>query len=93
MGFTVIKVIDGDTFEVSPHWNWNDQTGRVVTANGYYAPKWGEPGYQAAKDKITNLILNKEIELTKPVKLTCGQLLCVVEYNGKNLADYFSEYK
>jgi hypothetical protein len=93
MSFTVIKVIDGDTFEVSPHWNWNDQTGRVVIAHGYTAAKRGEPGYQSAKDKITDLILNKEVELTRPVKLTCNMLLCVVEYNGKNLADYFPEYK
>jgi endonuclease YncB( thermonuclease family) len=93
MGFTVIKVIDGDTFEVSPHWNWSNQTGRGVIAMGYNAPKQNEPGYQSAKDKITDLILNKEIELTRPVKLTCGMLLCVVEYNGTNLADYFPEYK
>lgn len=25
MSFTVTKVIDSDTFEVSPNWKWNEQ--------------------------------------------------------------------
>lgn len=50
-------------------------------------------GYQAAKDKLTNLIFNKEVELKNPVKVTYGRLLCDVEHNGVNLADYFPEYQ
>ena len=86
-------MIDGDTFEVSPNWKWNNETGSVVRANGYNTPEEGEPGYQAAKDKLTDLILNKQVELLRAIKLTYGRLLCDVEYNGKNLADYFPEYQ
>lgn len=93
MSFTVIEVIDGDTFEVSLNWKWNDQTGSVVRADGYDTPEQGEPGYQTAKEKLKNLILNKEAELKNPIRITYGRLLCNVYYNGKNLADYFPEYQ
>lgn len=89
MSFTVTKVIDGDTFEVSPNWKWNNQSGNVVRPTGYNSPEEGQIGYQAAKDKLAGLILNKEVELKSVVKLTYGRLLCKVEYNGVNLADYF----
>lgn len=92
MSFKVTKVIDGDTIEVSPNWKWNDQEGNVVRANGYNTPEQGQPGYQAAKDKLTNLILGKEVELKNAIRITYGRLLCDVYYNGKNLADYFPEY-
>lgn len=93
MNFTVRRVIDGDTFEVSPNWKWNEQTEHVVRANGYDTPEEGQPGYQEAKDRLTNLILGKEVELKDPIRITYGRLLCDVYYNGTNLADYFPEYK
>ena len=93
MSFKVTKVIDGDTIEVSPNWKWNDKEENVVRANGYNTPEQGQPGYQAAKDKLANLILGKEVELKNPIRITYNRLLCDVYYNGKNLADYFSEYQ
>lgn len=93
MSFTVIKIIDGDSFEVSPNWKWNDQTGGVIRAYGYDTPEEGEPGYQTAKNKLTDLIFNKEVELKNPVRITYGRLLCNIYYNDKNIADYFSEYQ
>ncbi len=93
MGFKVTKVIDGDTFEVSSGWKWNNESGTVVRPNGYNTPEEGKQGYDAAKDKLSNLILNKEVELVKAIKVTYERLLCDVEYNGKNLADYFPEYQ
>lgn len=93
MSFKVVKVIDGDTFEVSPNWKWNNQGGNIVRANGYNAPEQGQPGYQVAKDKLTRLILGKEVELKNPIKITYGRLLCDIYYQGKNLANYFPEYQ
>ena len=61
MSYTVIKVIDGDTFEVSSNWKWNDQTGSIVRVSGYDTPEEDEPGYRTAKEKLTKLILNKEV--------------------------------
>jgi len=93
MRFEVTSVIDGDTFEVSPNWKWNNQEGNVVRPTGYNTPEEGESGYQAAKDKLTKLILGEEVELKNAIKITYGRLLCDVYYKGKNLADYFPEYK
>lgn len=93
MSFKVTRVIDGDTFEVSPRWNWNNQTGDTVRANGYDAPERGQPGYQEAKEKLERLILNKSVELKNPIKITYGRLLCDVYIGGRNLADFFPEYQ
>ncbi len=93
MCFTVTSVIDGNTFEVSPNWNWNDRTGSIVRANGYDAPALGEPGYQAAKNKMAELVLNGQVKLTKMLGFSSDRLLCDVEYNSLNLADYFYEYR
>ena len=93
MSFRVTKIVDGDTFEVSPNWKWNGQEGNVVRANGYDTPEEGSVGYEAAKEKLRRLIFGKDVELKNPIKITYGRLLCDVYYNGKNLADYFPEYK
>ena len=93
MSFRVTRVIDGDTFEVSSKWEWNDQTGNVVRVNGYDTPEKGESEHQSTKDKLENLILNKDVELKNPIRITYGRLLCDVYYNGKNIADYFPEYQ
>lgn len=93
MSYTAIKVIDGDTFEVSTNWKWNDQTGSIVRVSGYDTPEEGEPRYQTAKNNLIDLILNKEVELKNPVRITYGRLLCNVYYNDKNIADCFPEYQ
>jgi len=92
MSFKVIKAIDGDTIEVTPTWNWDNQNGSIVRPEGYDTPELGQPGYQAAKDKLASLVLGKYVELKNAVKITHGRLLCEVYYNGRNLADYFAEY-
>ena len=89
MTHTVIKIIDGDTFEVYPNWTWNGREGSVVRPRGYDTPERDEAGYQEAKDKLSNLILDKEVELKNPVGLTYDRLLCDVYYDGRDLADYF----
>jgi len=51
--FTVSAIIDGDTFEVSPQWKWNGETGTRVRPTGYDAPELHSYGGQAAKDKLS----------------------------------------
>lgn len=91
--FTVDSVIDGDTFTVKGGWKWNDQTGEAVRPTGYDTPEKGQPGYEEATKKLTNLILGKQVQLGKAVNLDHGRLVCDVFFNGKNLADYFPEYQ
>ena len=90
--FTVTAVIDGDTFEV-PSWKWDGQSGSRVRPTGYDAPELYEQGGQAAKLKLTGLILNQQVELRSAYKVDRGRLVCDVYCRGKYLADYFPEYK
>jgi micrococcal nuclease len=93
MSHRVVTVIDGDTFTVSPKWFYNGQSGDTVRANGYNTPEKGKPGYDAAKQKLKNLIEGKQVDLRNKITFTYGRLLCDVYYNGKNLKDYFPEYQ
>ncbi|MFH2063894.1 MAG: thermonuclease family protein [Pseudomonadota bacterium] len=91
--FTVTSVIDGDTFDVSPNWKWNNQTGARVRPAGYNTPELHTPGGQAAKAKLERLIHGKQVELGTAYKIDRGRLVCEVYINNKNLADYFPECK
>ena len=91
--FKVISIIDGDTFEVSPQWKWNGQTGTRVRPTGYNAPELHTYGGQAAKEKLSRLILGEEVDLRAAHKVDRGRLVCDVYYKGQYLADYFPEYQ
>ena len=92
--FTVNEVIDGDTFKVKNGWKWNEKKGDTVRPTGYDTPEKGESGYEQAKQKLKDLILGKTVDI-KRAKIVdqWGRLVADVYYNGKNLADYFPEYK
>ena len=92
MKFKVNKIIDGDTFEVSPSWEWGEQSGNLVKIYGYTIPETEVSGTVPVQEKLESLILNKEVELKNPIRITYGRLLCKVHYEGKNIADNFPEY-
>ena len=89
MAFKVTSIIDGDTFKVSPKWTWNGQEGDTVRANGYNTPEQGQPGYQAAKEKLERLILGKYVELKNSIKISYGRLLCDVYIRRKKFSRLF----
>lgn len=89
--FTVTNIIDGDTFDVSPQWKWNGETGGRIRPAGYDAPELNAYGGQAAKDKLSRLIKGKAVDLQTAHKIDRGRLVCEVYFGGKNLADYFPE--
>jgi endonuclease YncB( thermonuclease family) len=91
--FRVTNVIDGDTFEVSPQWRWNGDTGSRVWLTGYDAPELHQPGGQAARDKLSRLILGQSVDLHSAYRIDRGRVVCDVYFGGKNLADYFPEYR
>jgi len=93
LAFKVTNVIDGNTLEVSPPWKWNDQSGIRVKAAGYTTPEEGQIGHQVAKKRLRTLLSGKETELKNFVDIDYDRLVCNVYFNGKNLADYFPEYK
>ncbi len=90
--FTVTSIIDGDTFDVSPQWKWNGEMGARVRPTGYDAPELYAYGGQAAKDKLSRLLLGGEVELRTAHKVDRGRLVCDVYFRNRSLADYFLEY-
>ena len=92
--FTVSEVIDGDTFKVKNGWKWENKTGDTVRPTGYNTPEENERGYEEAKQKLKRLILNEKVEIKNPQTIDdWGRVVADVYYKGRNLADYFSEYK
>jgi len=92
--FTVSEIIDGDTFKVQGGWKWNEKKGDTVRPTGYNTPERGEPGYEKAKQKLKDLIMENIVDI-RNAKIVdeWGRLVADVYYNERNLADYFSEYK
>ena len=90
--FAVVAVIDGNTLDVSPAWELEDRTGNRVQVTGYDAPKTGSGG-MAAGQKLSVLVQNKRVELGSPRGVERGRLVCEVYFQGRNLADYFPEYR
>ena len=91
--FKVIKVIDGDTFDVRPQWKWNGQSGSRVRPTGFNAPEINTFTGQKAREKLSKLIFGKSVELGSAYRIDRGRIVCDVYYDGKNLADYFPEYQ
>ncbi len=90
--FTVEAVIDGNTFEISPEWEFGDEKGVLVQAKGYTAPKSGK-GAMAVEQRLSGLIQNKQVELDSPDGVQNGRLVCNVYFRGVNIAEYFSTYR
>jgi endonuclease YncB( thermonuclease family) len=87
--FQVTRIIDGDTFEVNPNWNWNGESGNRVRPTGYDAAETGTYGAAAATSRLSNLILGRSVQLGNAYRVDRGRLVCDVFFNGRNLADYF----
>ena len=61
--FFVKYVTDGDTFKVDPAWVFKNKSDDIVRPTGYDTPEKGESGYEEAKQKLTDLILNKTLDI------------------------------
>ena len=91
--FRVTKIIDGDTFEVSPRWEWDGEDGDRIRPTKYNAPELNALAGALARQKLTKLILGETVELSGAVTRDRGRLVCDVFVRGQHLADYFPEYK
>jgi endonuclease YncB( thermonuclease family) len=91
--FKVTEIIDGDTFDVSPQWQWSGQTGTRVRPTGYDAPELHTIGGLTAKDKLYRLINGQQVEIRTAYKIDRGRLVCDVFFGNRNLADFFPDYR
>lgn len=85
----MIRVIDGDTFEVDRNWYWKNQYGSIVRPIGYNAPEMSEVLGREAKVWLIRLILNKFVYLKSPVKIHGERLVCRVSFERKDLKDHY----
>ena len=90
--FTVVAVIGGNTFKVSPKWEFGDETGDLVQVKGYTAPKSGKVA-MTVEQKLSVLIQNRKVELGSPDCVQHNRLVCEVYYRGINIAEYFSSHQ
>jgi hypothetical protein len=91
--FEVTRIHDGNTFEVSPFWKWQDENGVLVHATGYTAPAPGMPGYETVKNRLMELLYGEQVTLAEPVAIEDDALVCQVRLDGQSLASYFPEYR
>lgn len=92
--FTVINIVDGDTFDVDPGWAFKEKTGKRVQRVrpvGYNAPEMDTEAGKYAKKRLSDLILGKKVQLGTVHQFHYDRLVCEVSFNGKDLASYFKE--
>lgn len=95
--FRVTEILSGNKIKVQG-WVWAERNGTDVIIAGYN-PMQGNPHMSSlnedlAKNRLTSLILGKDIELGRVVDFNenTGAINCVAYYNGVDIAKYFPEY-
>ncbi len=86
--FTVTAIIDGDTFDVSPAWQWRGQQGTRVRPAGYDAPELGTEAGARARLYLEQLLRGNTVALDSPYRINRGRLVCEVYLGGRPLSDY-----
>ena len=86
--FKMVAVINANTFEISPDWEYEGSKGNRVRAKGYAVPDTRRKAL-AAEEKLSILMQNKKIELTSPQGVDNRILLCEVHFQGANISNYF----
>lgn len=89
-GFQVTNIVDGSTFAVTPNWDWQGQSGSRVRIANHTTPVLSAVGGEAAKEKLTNLILGKPVELKNRVNTGSEQVSCDVYLAGDNIVKNLS---
>lgn len=93
--FKVINIIDANTIQVEPNWNWRTSTGRLVQIVGY---KVSDAQYSSfVISRLNTLIKGKQIALKNPINVIerPGEniLFCSVYLNDVDITQYFPEFK
>lgn len=85
-----MNIVDGDTFDVSPGWQWENSIGSRVRPTGFDAPETGERGALSAKRELLRLLIGKKVVLGPAYRVDRGRLVCDVFFRGKALASYLT---
>lgn len=93
--YRVREVLSGDEIKIEPGWNWEGYKGDTVVVFGYTTPEIGMYGYEFAKQKLTELLEGKSVELYTPkfyTKYGYEKIVCYVYLNGVDISNYFPEF-
>lgn len=85
MTWTCDDVIDGDTINVTPNWEWRNQSGSRVRLAGVDAPELHQPGGQDAKRKLINLVYGKQVDLKNVQTTSYERLVCDVYVGSRKV--------
>ena len=91
--FEVTKIIDINTFEVTPFWEWHGENGVLVHVVSYKAPAPGKLGHEKFKNRLMELLFGKRVTLKDAIAIEDDALVCEVYIDGINLAEYLHEYQ
>ena len=84
MLFRVIEIVNESTLRVTPKWKWSEQISDLVTINAQR-----DLANLFEKDvilrKLKNELLNKDIELLNPLRVSDDKLLCDIVLNGQKI--------
>ena len=95
---TVTNVIDGDTFDISPPWGFNDTKGHRIRIADLNAPELNESGKRGqvailVKQRLTELVLHKEVTIVNGwIVDKFGRLVCDVSLDRASLRRILQEY-
>ena len=78
----VTNVVDGDTVDVTVDLGFKIYTVQRIRLMGIDTPERGQPGYQEAKDRLIELVLNKEIILQTAKVSKFGYYLGLLIFEG-----------
>lgn len=94
MSWIVTKVFDGDSFLVSPNWEWKGRSNNGVRLAAFDAPEKDKDlrSWRTAKDRLTKLIENKRVDLKNVRTIDVyGRLVCDVHVGGLNVVALLSK--
>ncbi len=83
-----IRIVDGDTFEMDKTYGEDIKIVRIADLD---TPEKGDPGYEEAKKKLSDLIYNKEVEIEQKAIDKYKRLVADVFLNGKSVADLMKQ--
>jgi hypothetical protein len=86
--FEVTKIVDENTFEVTPFWEWHGENGVLVHVASYKAPAPGRSGHEKFKNILMELLFGKRVTLKDAVTIEDDALVCEIYIDGKNLTEY-----
>lgn len=87
MEVVVTRVIDGDTFDVWPHWDWGGQRGSRVRIADINAPELNTSGGYPAKLALEKVIGGRHVVLAEKTVDVYHRLIARVYLNHCNVKD------